>query len=180
MSTNPFTVTIPGKFDGFFSGSSVAQGEGGYSRNPELQAGADCLHTAYRDRIYKGAGKGYSLQLRCLTYDAVRVLADYASTCIAVNDEEPDYAERSAARKVLMACETILAGPRSPDAYDARCDLFAALDCTIEDAESDRLAELDSEAFEVSGPMNGPPRIEWNEGWDSARFRAVLFVGASL
>lgn len=102
------TVVLPGKFDGFFSGTSVAQGEGNYSRDPVLQAGADLLYERYRDRFVVRAGRGYRVRLDRLTLDAVTVLRDYADTCVFVNEDEPDHAEVAAARKVLAECDRLL------------------------------------------------------------------------
>lgn len=112
MNTNPnlYTVIIPGKFDGYFSGSSLAQGEGKYSNDPVKQTAADVLYEAYQSRTKIRSGKGYRLRLARLTVAAVAVLADYASTCIVVNGDEPDHAEIAAARKVLTDCNAIIYG----------------------------------------------------------------------
>lgn len=85
-----YTVTIPGAFDSWFSGSSVAQGQTGED------AGMESLYSAYRYAPRRRFGRrGYTLTMR-LDADALDCLQDYAETAAEIHGGDfgkscPDY-----------------------------------------------------------------------------------------
>lgn len=85
-----YTVTMPGAFDSWFSGSSVAQGQTGG------EACMESLHAAYRVAVPRRIGRrGYTLTLR-LDADALDCLQDYAETSAEIHGGDfgkscPDY-----------------------------------------------------------------------------------------
>jgi hypothetical protein len=118
--SNVITIDLPGKFDNFFSGSSVGQGQfdGSYP-------GGECLYKAYMESKRITRGKGYSLRLTIPvdehTRDVLDCLRDYGETCISANkdstgsDNEPEvrsdaYGEIAAGRKVCERVDAALKG----------------------------------------------------------------------
>ena len=85
-----YTVTMPGAFDSWFSGSSVAQGQTGDDD------GAAALFSAYRYAPRRRIGRrGYTLTMR-LDAAALDCLQDYAETSAAIHGGDfgkgcPDY-----------------------------------------------------------------------------------------
>jgi hypothetical protein len=120
------TIDLPGKFDGFFSGSSVAQESlekltvdaGGYAGSVGLRKVYDAARRITR-------GKGYSLRLTIPrdenAADIIECLRDYADTCATVNednaygrgldpqDRNDAYGEMMGGRKVRDLCDKALA-----------------------------------------------------------------------
>lgn len=106
-------IDLPGKFDSFFSGSSVAQNPKNYSHEADSQAGAEHLHAAYIDREMIPRGKGHSLRLRLagpfdLVESALDVLTDYTDACRVANgdaagDRYADPSDRASARAEITA-----------------------------------------------------------------------------
>ena len=111
------TVDLPGKFDSFFSGSSVAQNPENYSHEPDQQAGADLVHAAYIDSEHRRVGKGYALRLTLagpydLVESALGVLTDYADNCRVANqdaaeDRYSDPSDRASARAEITASRKV-------------------------------------------------------------------------
>jgi len=96
-----YIVDMPGAFDGYFSGTGVAQGEG-YSMNADLERGGRELEAAYKSSRRIKRGKGYSLRLALPSVEAAQVLAEYAETCITVNlGGGDDHSEIRASHAVL-------------------------------------------------------------------------------
>lgn len=110
-------IDLPGKFDSFFSGSSVGQNPDGYSHVPAVQAGADLLHAAYIDCEHRKIGKGYALRLTLageasLVEHAIDVLGDYTDACRVANkdtaeDRYCDAADRASARAEMAASHKV-------------------------------------------------------------------------
>lgn len=114
------TIDLPGKFDSFFSGSSVGQGQ--TDMKVSGYPGAPGLYKAYTEARHIKRGKGYSLRLTIPvdehTRDVLDCLWDYADTCAVVNqdaaydstgspeDRNDAYGEMVAGRKV---CERVTA-----------------------------------------------------------------------
>jgi hypothetical protein len=91
------TIDMPGKFSGFFSGSSVGQGQIEDSGYP----GAAALWEAYRHarRIHRGHGHTVRLTFpRADAADALACLDAYAESCLVANSDYPDHAEVASAR----------------------------------------------------------------------------------
>ena len=85
-----YTVTMPGVFDSWFSGSSVAQGQTGGD------AGMESLYSAYRYAPRRRFGRrGYTLTMR-LDTEALDCLQEYAETAAEIHGGDfgkscPDY-----------------------------------------------------------------------------------------
>lgn len=85
-----YTVTMPGAFDSWFSGSSVAQGQTGDD------AGMESLYAAYRYAERRRVGRrGYTLTMRMDT-EALDCLQEYAETAAEIHGGDfgkscPDY-----------------------------------------------------------------------------------------
>lgn len=101
----PLTIDLPGRFDGFFEGTSEAQGDNG--KTP--------LYLAYQTGKIINRSRGYSMRLTLPTEDAeeiLRVLREYAGDCIYFNQDqmrEPGtQAEVAAARLVINRCDVLL------------------------------------------------------------------------
>lgn len=101
MSGEEFVVLdLPGKFDVFFSGSSVGQGQvenSGYPRARET-------YELYKSATHFKRGKGYSTRMfvpKEVAQGVLYTLWQYADSCIVANSDEPDYSEVGAAKKVL-------------------------------------------------------------------------------
>lgn len=119
------TIDIPGKFDGFFDGTSLMQ----YSQPEDLiadwgQAGV-VLREAYENcrTIKRGKGVTYRITLPRdgeLTREAIGILSTYAETCAVANrdsaygrgldpeDRNTAYGEMIAGQKVYARCATAL------------------------------------------------------------------------
>lgn len=110
-----FGIDLPGKFDSFLSGSSVAYSGDGYSDDPLLQAGAESLHTLYRAARRVKIGKGYAVRLMFdgkayRAYNMLLVLDDYADSCVVANSDavgEGDPEDRAAARAETAAARKV-------------------------------------------------------------------------
>jgi len=77
-----YTVTMPGAFDSWFSGSSVAQGQTGGD------AGMESLHAAYRSAERRRVGRrGYMLTM-LMDAEALDRLQEYAETAAECNGAE--------------------------------------------------------------------------------------------
>lgn len=110
-------IDLPGKFDSFFSGSSVAQNPENYSHEADQQAGADHLHAAYIDSEHRRIGKGYALRLTLagpsdLVEASLGVLTDYADNCRVANqdaaeDRYSDPSDRASARAEITASRKV-------------------------------------------------------------------------
>jgi hypothetical protein len=94
------SITIPGAFMGYMTGSSVYQqtdAEHGWGEpGTELQL---ALRNAAPRKV--GRGTAYTLDL---SPAAAAILADYADTCAVVNADDGDPTEARAGRTVLERC----------------------------------------------------------------------------
>lgn len=115
MATTKVTAThviidVPGKFDSFFSGSGVGQGQVSMEQSGDL--GAPGLYKAYceSERIIRG--KGYSLRFIVprddLTLEVLGCLRDYGDTCYHANRDNAtgvglDPEDRNSAYGEMMA-----------------------------------------------------------------------------
>jgi hypothetical protein len=99
-----YSITLPGRFDSAFSGSSPAQGQ----TDGEDRASVE-LALAYADREVVRRGKGSSMILT-MTADGWNVLAEYASTYAEVWPYMDDDARADArvAREVLRRVSAAL------------------------------------------------------------------------
>lgn len=95
MPTITEVVDLPGKFDSWFSGTGLIQGEpiSQQSDDPHYNAAAQLVKAAYDASRYIKRGKdGYTLRLtltgeRGLVIDALAYLADYGDYCMVANSD---------------------------------------------------------------------------------------------
>jgi hypothetical protein len=83
-AAKPLTIDLPGKFDVYFSGSGVAQGQ--TENDPTLEK----LHAAYKAAVVIRRGKGRAIRLTLPDEGATDILValiDYADTCYVVNSD---------------------------------------------------------------------------------------------
>lgn len=101
--TESITINLPGKFNDFFSGSSVGQGQ--TSLEATGYPGAPGLYAAYLAAERRKVGKGYSYRLTIPvdehTDDVLRCLWEYADTCYWVNLDEPETRDEARAGQVV-------------------------------------------------------------------------------
>jgi len=101
-------IVVPGAFHCYLDGTGAVQGDI-YSRDPEIERGAQELRDAYRNARRVRRGYGYSLRLDLPSPEAVQVLREYAESCVeSILFGDPDAAELRAARAVITRCEQAL------------------------------------------------------------------------
>lgn len=105
------TIDLPGRFVEFFEGSSIVQ----ESREEvgRYATGGLVLRDAYEAAQKITRGKGYSYRLT-FTVDAdtavvLNLLEGYAEACLAGAQDNQEYAEADAARKVINRVEHAIA-----------------------------------------------------------------------
>ena len=97
MTTFPYTVVISGRADAFMRGTGLVQGK------PDNDTGSASLADAYKRRITKRSGKGYSVRLDFADKAGVRVLAEYMDAGVVANQD--DGGNKSEARACAIALE---------------------------------------------------------------------------
>lgn len=87
-------INIPGKFCDWFEGTNLASGADDV--DPECKE----TRIAYEEgKIVKSANGGYYIRVLA-TATVLKVLNEYASSCLEVNVDDPQKSEIEAARKV--------------------------------------------------------------------------------
>lgn len=101
--TESITINLPGKFNDFFSGSSVGQGQ--TSLKDTGYPGAPGLYAAYQNAERRKVGKGYSYRLTIPVNEDTDAILDclwhYADTCYSVNLDEPDTRDEARAGLIV-------------------------------------------------------------------------------
>lgn len=100
------TVRMPGRFDGYFSGSGIGQGQ--YDKNDPVEA---LVYYAWDNsalvNVHAGYYKVVLLEGPLRTVKAaLDLFMDSAETCVVVNTDNPnDPAEKRAARSFIKCLE---------------------------------------------------------------------------